>query len=428
VVRDRMRPVIHLVTREYPYGVGEAFVADEATRLARMARVVVVPAFPSAGGRRDLPPEVELDDTLARRPLVSARSLVRLPAVMRQAVRDLRRRPSWPIRPGMVRAMCGYAIRGLRAASWVDDLATRLGSSRESPLRVLSTWSNAEGFGLSLAALRDARIRLVCRTHGFDVDETVYPGGHLPFREVIMEASLALGPISEAGAAILRRRHPEHADRIIVARLGVDPPVDSGHATASVAIAPAGPDARTIATCSRDHPIKRLDLVADAIAAAAAMEPSARWTWLHLGGGGDRLRDRLAARSSEVELVAPGFVPRERIFQSYRTHRPQVFVNLSSSEGVPVTIMEALSLGIPVVATDAGGTGELVDDAVGRLLPVAVDAATAARAIMDVAGASPGLRDAATERWRSRASDAAAATMLARLVQPLTEAEGIGAS
>jgi glycosyltransferase involved in cell wall biosynthesis len=32
--------------------------------------------------------------------------------------------------------------------------------------------------------------------------------------------------------------------------------------------------------------------------------------------------------------------------------------------------MEALSAGIPVIATDAGGTSELVDDFVGKLLPV----------------------------------------------------------
>jgi glycosyltransferase involved in cell wall biosynthesis len=413
-----MRPVIHLVTREYPYGSGEAFVADEVMRLSRIARVVVVPAFPTAGGRRELPTGVKLDDTLAERSLVSVRTLALLPAVARQAIRDLRRRPTWPMRPGMVRAMLGYVIRGARAANWATDLMTAGATRHGPPPRFLCTWSNAEAFGLALAVLRHPRIRLICRTHGFDVDETVYPGGHLPFRDAIADASLALGPISEAGAAILRGRHPEHAARIVVARLGVDAPVGTEEAPW-----PVDPAIRTIATCSRDHPVKRLNLVADAIAAAAGMEPARRWTWLHLGGGVDRLRMQLAARSSDVELVAPGMVPRERIFQSYRTHRPQVFVNLSSSEGVPVTIMEALSLGIPVVATQAGGTGELVDDTVGRLLPVAVDAVTAARAIIDVADASPSLREAARERWRTRSSDEAVAGMLARFVEPLAQAE-----
>ena len=35
-------------------------------------------------------------------------------------------------------------------------------------------------------------------------------------------------------------------------------------------------------------------------------------------------------------------------------------LNTSSSEGVPVSIMEAYSHGIPVVATDVGGNSEIV--------------------------------------------------------------------
>ncbi|NMC40567.1 MAG: glycosyltransferase, partial [Bacteroidales bacterium] len=49
------------------------------------------------------------------------------------------------------------------------------------------------------------------------------------------------------------------------------------------------------------------------------------------------------------------------------------FINVSSSEGVPVSVMEALSFGIPVIATDAGGTSEIVNNTNGRLIPVDFD-------------------------------------------------------
>jgi glycosyltransferase involved in cell wall biosynthesis len=39
-----------------------------------------------------------------------------------------------------------------------------------------------------------------------------------------------------------------------------------------------------------------------------------------------------------------------------------IIVNLSESEGVPVSLMEAMSFGIPPVATDVGGVRELVAD------------------------------------------------------------------
>lgn len=41
----------------------------------------------------------------------------------------------------------------------------------------------------------------------------------------------------------------------------------------------------------------------------------------------------------------------------------------SRSEGLPCVVAEALLVGRPVVATDVGGISELVDDAVGRLVP-----------------------------------------------------------
>ncbi|MFR4320263.1 MAG: glycosyltransferase [Blautia massiliensis (ex Durand et al. 2017)] len=37
-------------------------------------------------------------------------------------------------------------------------------------------------------------------------------------------------------------------------------------------------------------------------------------------------------------------------------------MNVSSSEGIPVSIMEATSFGIPGIATDAGGTKEIIRD------------------------------------------------------------------
>ncbi|NJK95527.1 MAG: glycosyltransferase [Bacteroidales bacterium] len=45
-----------------------------------------------------------------------------------------------------------------------------------------------------------------------------------------------------------------------------------------------------------------------------------------------------------------------------------MFLNTSLSEGVPVSVMEALSFGLPVIATDVGGTGELINDEVGMLI------------------------------------------------------------
>jgi colanic acid/amylovoran biosynthesis glycosyltransferase len=69
--------------------------------------------------------------------------------------------------------------------------------------------------------------------------------------------------------------------------------------------------------------------------------------------------------------------------------------------------MEALSAGVPVIATDVGGVAEAVDAAVGQLLPADPDAATVAAAIEAVglgldAARRDALRDTAFARWAER--------------------------
>ena len=49
------------------------------------------------------------------------------------------------------------------------------------------------------------------------------------------------------------------------------------------------------------------------------------------------------------------------------------FVNTSSTEGLPVSVMEACSFGIQTIATNVGGTGEIVKDGeTGFLVPADV--------------------------------------------------------
>lgn len=92
----------------------------------------------------------------------------------------------------------------------------------------------------------------------------------------------------------------------------------------------------------------------------------------------DPLRRRPTARGGEVRsLVADalyrevrgGFAER-RAWGEYAAKHFDVFVNVSPSEGLPLSIMEACGCGIPVIATDVGGTHEIVSDGVnGFLLP-----------------------------------------------------------
>jgi glycosyltransferase involved in cell wall biosynthesis len=103
------------------------------------------------------------------------------------------------------------------------------------------------------------------------------------------------------------------------------------------------------------------------------------------GGLSDRV-ELLGARGNVSELLA----------------RSDVFVLSSRSEGFPVSILEAMAAGLPVVATDVGGVAEaVVDGETGILVPAADPEALAAA--LEKLVADVGLRDRLGAAGRERA-------------------------
>ena len=56
------------------------------------------------------------------------------------------------------------------------------------------------------------------------------------------------------------------------------------------------------------------------------------------------------------------------ILDFYKNNYIDLFINLSYSEGIPVSIMEAMSYSIPTLATNVGGVSELVNEDNGVLV------------------------------------------------------------
>lgn len=85
--------------------------------------------------------------------------------------------------------------------------------------------------------------------------------------------------------------------------------------------------------------------------------------WTHIGNGPllNEIKEKTTLEEDgEVVYDLKGEMEHNNVLNYYRQEDCDLFVQVSSSEGVPVSIMEALSFGIPVLATNVGGVGEIV--------------------------------------------------------------------
>jgi glycosyltransferase involved in cell wall biosynthesis len=221
-----------------------------------------------------------------------------------------------------------------------------------------------ENSTLALALLRrSGAIRTaVARTHRFDLYDECWETGTVPFREAKARALDAIFAVSESGEDYLRRRIPEQREKVSVQRLGVR---DPGHPC------PGRTDVTPlVVTCARLESQKRVHLIPEALAALGRPV-----RWVHFGGGPERKRVEEAASrllsggGSEVKWELRGQVDNSDVLDFYEAHHVDVLLSLSSSEGLPVSMMEAQSYGIPIVANDVGGVSEIVDERTGVLLP-----------------------------------------------------------
>jgi glycosyltransferase involved in cell wall biosynthesis len=194
----------------------------------------------------------------------------------------------------------------------------------------------------------------------------------LPFQQHVVEACDLAAPCSIQGETYLRRLYPRSAESIRHSHLGVPDQdmINKGSADATL----------RIATCSAIVPLKRLELLIGAL-----HHVSRKVLWTHIGDGPDKERIAELSRKlpGNVQAVFPGRLENDMVLDFYRYNPVDLFVNVSSSEGVPVSIMEALSFGIEPVVTDVGGVSELVRPEFGTLLDAQFEAGLLAHIIQN---------------------------------------------
>jgi len=347
-----------LLTNEYPLDRGDAtFVGNEIDALAAAYDEVVVFNFPSVGEwrMRCAPDNVVYGGSLREgdrseivRRLLRPAALARLARIVWTEWRH--RRIGRRVKPVAIVAAAAVSRAG-------HPRLRRLLRERKVRTDVYAFWGM--GAGMALAALPPVNGRTILRLHRYDLYEEVL--GWLPLRATMLTRPDLILPISDDGARYLRERYPwSDLAPIKVARLGT---LDRG-----VGPRPDGSSGLTVVSCSAITEVKRVDLLARTMHVLAQRR---RVRWVHFGDGplagsvAELVRELTESAEGRLSVDLRGQTANDRILEFYLSEPVDVFVNVSSSEGVPVSIMEAMSTGIPVVATRVGGVAEIVSEQLG---------------------------------------------------------------
>jgi len=228
----------------------------------------------------------------------------------------------------------------------------------ESTLHYYSYWSDDIAIGLAMFREMNPEITAISRMHGWDVYFEASPLNYLPYRHFISKNLSAIFAISEKGKAYAASNWKiENIDKISVARLGV--PEQKQY--------PINSEKFILVSCSNVIPLKRLDLIVKALAEIK----KTNITWVHFGDG-PRL-ETIKALATElltdfIQVEFMGRVTNQEVVHWYEENKPSLFINVSTTEGIPVSIMEAMSFGIPAIATNVGGNSEIVNSKSGYLV------------------------------------------------------------
>ena len=186
-----------------------------------------------------------------------------------------------------------------------------------------------------------------------------------PFEYFKVSESDHVYAISDHGVAHLQKVFPYFSDRFSVARLAVKD---------SVKINPfADKGLFRVVTCSGITPNKRVYFLPQILHLLKDLPVE----WVHLGEGKGQnlevLQREIDKYQVQDRITIKGRMDNAEIFRYYENEQVNLIMNLSKAEGIPVSLMEAISFGIPGLVTNTVGNPEVIDETCGYIVEVDFD-------------------------------------------------------
>lgn len=341
-----------MLTKFYPYGTGEAFIENEINVLSHYYNKILVIACeaPNTSVIRDVPPNVIV------RKVAGVGRKGKIIDVIKGQLNYLK-----PSKIFYTESKKCSTLKQKIFLGYFEEKSQRIYNTiksddllkgfEEEPFVIYSYWLFVTARVATYIQNNFDVKYTFSRAHRYDLYAEKNRINYLPYRELFLNSFDGVFPCSVDGEHYLQERYPKYKNKVNVALLGT---LDHGLGKASK------DGVFRIVSCSRIVPEKRVDRIPEALEILDHKGLNIEWT--HIGGGSglEYVRQKAKDCLKNIHFAFLGDTPNTKVMEIYRDNPFDVFINVSSSEGLPVSIMEAISFGMPVIATDVGGTSEIV--------------------------------------------------------------------
>jgi len=352
---DNKKKTLLLFTSSYPFGDGEEFLETEIQFLSREFKEVHIFPIGKDGAVKKLPANAKIISVPLYQPYSTAKMIVRnIFFALFLYAREI------SLTKNKKKYLTGFRKHFRYLLHRIND-AERLGKTlrhyRKEETVVYSFWFNIWVAILILARrVGGISAHILTRAHGGDFDLAQKKTAHIPFRSLELKCAHKIIAVSNYGKNYFLKNYPFAEKKIFTSHLGVSNRGDNPfHSNAS----------RHFVSCSYMLPVKRLHLIPEIL-----KNISLKITWTHIGDGEMMQEIKKLCRNlpENITVNFTGHIPNEQVIRFYQSTPVDLFINVSKLEGIPFSIMEAISFGIPAVGCNTCGVPEIVTKESGFLL------------------------------------------------------------
>lgn len=360
-IKNNKEKVLILFSYFYPYSDFDNYINEEVKILSEtFSKIYIIPINYSNECNRKIPGNAILIDYPVS--IVGSSFFDKLKVLFsKEFIEELRNiffKRKLKVTSLLIKTIVVYLMKVFKYKEKLIEIIDQENKEGENEIYIYSYWMLENAVASGLVKQVHPKIKVISRAHSSDIYFERHDLNYIPFSDKVYSLLDAIYFISEMGKNYFIKVHDLYIfNKLRVARLG----------TIEAKKLPQKEQKEGIKIISLSWilPFKRIELIVDSLQKINDIKIH----WIHIGAYyQERFTDFKAYAKDKLSLNTnitydlKGDMKNDEISNYLSSEFFDVFISTSATEGIPVSMMEAMSFGIPVISTNVGGVHEIVED------------------------------------------------------------------